>query len=248
MRIAYVNLVDSATLTESDEDLVYPVENVQNQRLAKAWRTTVLTGITVVADLGGTAAVTMAAIIGHNLTSAATLTISGNTASSFVSPAFTTSMTAVDGLILKYFDQQDLRYWQWSIDDDANSDGYIEIGRLWAGVYWQVDPSSTLDFTVTKKRSDTVVHGRGRQKYATQGVGWRAFELSFEYISGTALTSVQTFYDTVGMHSSFVFSNLNTSLDYDIVLPCYCSLSDDIGFRHRRFMSFDYKISFEEDR
>ena len=248
MRIEYINLIDSATLTESNEDLIYPVENVQNQRLAKPWRTTVLTSLTVTVDMAATASVTMAAIIGHNLTSAATLTISGNTASSFVSPAFTTSMTSVGGVILKYFDQQDFRYWQYAIDDPTNSDAYVEIGRLWAGVYWQVEPESTLDFTVTKKRDDTVTYGRDRQKYATQGVGWRAFDLSFDYVSATALTLVQTFYDTVGQHSSFIFSNFDTTLDYEIALPCYCSITSDIGFKHKRYMAFDFALHMEEDR
>jgi len=249
MRIAYVNLIDDATLTPVSEDLVYPVENVQNQRLAKPWRTTGLTGISVVADFGGTASVTMAAILGHNLTTSATLVISGNTTSSFVAPSYTTSMTAVDGVILKYFGAaQELRYWQYTIEDPTNTAAYVEIGRLWAGVYWQVDPTNTVDFSVNKKRSDTVTYGRGRQKYATQGVGWRSFDLSFDHVAGTALTAVQTLFDTVGLHSSFLFSNFDTTRDYDIVLPCYVSISDELGFRHKQHMAFGYKLVMEEDR
>ena len=249
MRMAYVNLVDSATLTESDQDAIYPAENVQNQRLAKAWRTTVLTGITMTADMGGTVAVTMAAILGHNLTSGATITIAGNTADTWVTPAYSTSMTSVGGVILKYFGTtEEIRYWRWSIEDPNNGNTYVEIGRLWAGVYLQVDPSSSINFTVTKKRSDTVVYGRGRQKYATQGVGWRAFNLSFDNIKGTALTAVQTLLDTVGLHSSLIFANFDTTLDYDLVLPCYVSLSDGIAFRHQRNMDFTYVFQMEEDR
>jgi len=249
MRIAYVNLIDDATLTPVSEDLIYPVENVQNQRLAKPWRTTSLTGVSVVADLGGTASVMMAAILGHNLTTSATLTISGNTTSSFVAPSYTTSMTSVDGIILKYFGAaQELRYWQYTIEDPTNTAAYVEVGRLWLGVFLQVEPTSTVDFSVNKRRSDTVTYGRGRQKYATEGVGWRAFDLSFDYVAGTALTAVQTLVDTVGLHSSFIFSNFDSSLDYDIVLPCYVSIADELGFRHKQHMAFGYTLKLEEDR
>jgi len=248
MRIAYVNRIDSATLTPVSEDLIFPVENVQVQRLAKRWRTTGLTGISVVADLGGTASVMMAAIIGHNLTTSATLMVSGNTANSFVSPAFTTSMTALSGMVLKYFGAaQELRYWQFTIEDPTNSTAYVDIGRLWLGDYWQVDPSSNVDFSVTKRRSDIVTYGRGRQKYATEGVGWRAFDLSFDNVSGSALTAVQTMYDTVGMHTSFIFSNFDELRTYPLVEPVYCSIVGEIGFQHKRYMAFGYRLSIEED-
>ncbi len=53
MRIIYSNLLDNYTLTASQEDSNYPVENVQDIRLAKTWRTITASASTVVIDGGG---------------------------------------------------------------------------------------------------------------------------------------------------------------------------------------------------
>lgn len=250
MRIAYTNLVDTATApTVLTENLLYPVENLQNGRLASRWRSTTPTAQTVVVDLGAAADVNTVAILGHNITTAATLTISANATDEWSAPTYTTSLTHSTGAILKFLSAaESYRYWEFAIDDDANSDGYIEAGRIWLGTYLAIDPASLLSFSVTKRRSDTVVYGRDRQKYATEGVGWRAFDLSFPRTSGTALTNVLTMIDAVGLHDSVIFCNFDSRRDYEIVEPCYCSISEEVTFRHTRRMKFEYTLTLEEDR
>ncbi|KKK79861.1 hypothetical protein LCGC14_2829270, partial [marine sediment metagenome] len=55
MRIIYSNLLDNYTLTESQEDANYPVENVQDIRLAKVWRTETASAASVVISAGSAA-------------------------------------------------------------------------------------------------------------------------------------------------------------------------------------------------
>lgn len=249
MRIAYNNLLDAtvATITESSEDVNYPVENVQDQRLATSWRSATLTAQTVIIDLGTAQTVTTAAIIGHNITATASvLTVAGGTSASVFATAETLTHDA--GMILKFFTGQSYRYWKFSVDNQGNADGYISIGRLWLGPYITVDPSSMLDFRVSKKRSDTVVYGKHRQKFADPGAGWRRFELDFPDTDSSVLSVIETMYDTVGNHSSMIFCNFDTDRTWDLVEPCYVSIDGSLEFVNRGGYKATWRMSLEEDR
>jgi len=55
MRILYNNLWDDFDLVESHEDENYPVENTQDIRLAKAWRTETASAASIVCAAGSAA-------------------------------------------------------------------------------------------------------------------------------------------------------------------------------------------------
>jgi hypothetical protein len=248
MRIAYTNLVDGGTVTANSEDPQFVDDNVQDQRLAKAWRTLSTTGITCVVDLATAQTVNTVAVLGHNITTAATVTIQANASDSWGAPTYSTTLTALDGAILRYLDSAEtFRYWRYTFEDPTNTENYLQIGRLWLGDFLQIDPSSTVDFTVSKKRNDVVSYGRGLQKFGTPGVGWREFNFEFRRHEATMLTAIQTMYDTVGNHTSMIFCNFDTLRTYPIVEPCYVSIVGDIDFKHRRSMAFDYSLRLEED-
>ncbi len=250
MRIAYENLTDSATApTALTEDLLYPATNVQNQRLAKRWRSTSATVQTVIIDLGSAKDVDTIAVLGHSLTTSAVVSIDANATDSWGGPSFTTSLTALTGPILKYLAAaQTYQYWRFNLSDASAASNYVEAGRLWLGTKIAIDPSSLYNFTVSKRRSDTVTYGRDRQKYATEGVGWRHFSLSFPKTGGSALTNVLTMFDAVGNHSSLIFSNFDTTRSYDIVEPCYCSIVGELTFAHARAQKYTWSLELEEDR
>ena len=250
MRIAYANLIDAGSApTALTADLLYPVENMQNQRLAKRWRSTDPSAQTIVVNLGSAQAVDTVAILGHNLSGSAAVTIEAHTSDSWGTPALSAITLVYNaGAILKYLAAaQTFQYWRFILDDPTNTDGYVEVGRPWLGEYLAIDPSSLDAFTVTKKRSDTVTYGRDRQKYATEGVGWRNFNLSFPRTSGSALTAILTMYDTVGNHGSVIFSNFDSLRIYPLVEPCYSSIVGEIDFSHKRNMKFTWGITLEED-
>lgn len=251
MRIAYTNLIDAGTApTALTTDLLYPVANLQNQRLSKRWRSTTPTAQTIVIDLGSAQAVDTLAVLGHNLSGSAAVSVEAHTSDSWGTPALSAvSLTYDAGVILKYLSSAETyRYWRYTLDDPNNTGAYVEAGRLWLGTFLAIDPSSLDAFTVTKRRSDTVTYGRDRQKYATEGVGWRRFNLSFPRTGGTSLTAVQTMYDTVGNHGSVIFSNFDSLRTFDLVEPCYSSIVGEIDFRHTRFMKYLWGIILEEDR
>jgi hypothetical protein len=255
MRVAYSNFIDalsSASIVASSEDTSYPVTNVQDQRLTTKWYSDDTTTQTVVVDLGATAACSFFAVLSHNCTSAGTVTVNGNDdiASGLTwvvsGQSSTQTLTYNAGPMLAFVTAISNRYWKFTFAGQGA--GGLQIGRLWIGDYLAIDPSSLDDFTVTKLRDDIVVYGRNRQKYASIGNGWRRFDLTFPKTGGTMLTAIQTFYDAVGNHSSFVFCNFDGLRTYPIVDPCYCSISGEIGFSHVGRQFYTYSLSIEEDR
>ena len=286
MRIAYDNDFDTDTSpTVTSEETRYPFSNTRDQRLSTKWRSTSTVAQTIVVqpnlDVGGTFT---AAILGHNLSSAATVSLALNHDDSWGSPRYSTTLTVVDGIILKFvaevpnYDGDNLllesgdnllmesgdailleestwEYARFVITDTSNTDGYVEAGRFFLGPYLSIDPSSLHDFTVVKKRSDTVIYGKDRHKFANPGVGWRRFELTFPPTDGTMLAEIQDMYDSVGNHTSFIFANFNLlrvadGKEYQIVEPCYVSIDGDITFQRtgRGGLKFNYSLALEEDR
>lgn len=249
MRIAYENYIDTAsTLTALSADVGYPIENVQEQRLSMEYRTTDASAQTITIDLGAAMTISVAAILSHNFTSSATIVVAANDSDSWGSPATSQTIVFNAGIALKFFVSTSYRYWQFQITDPTNPDGYLSMGRLWLGSYITIDPSSLLNFSVIKTRSDNVIHGRNRQKYASIGAVWRAFNLSFPPSDTTMVNKLLTWFDFSGNHSSFIFCNFDDIRDCTIVEPCYCSLNGDLSFDHEKLMKFSYKLDMEEER
>jgi hypothetical protein len=255
MRFAYSNKIDdisAASIIASSEDSSYPVENLQDQRLTTKWHSDDILASThtVVVDLGATTSCAIFAVLSHNLATAGTVTVNGNddiaSGLSWVTSgqSSTQTLTYNSGPMLLFVSPISNRYWRFQF---ASQSSALQIGRIWIGNYIDVSPSSLDDFRVIKKRDDTVVYGRGRQKYASIGRGWRRFELSFPRTAGTTLTAMQTFYDAVGNHSSFLFCNFDSIRTYPLVDPCYCSVDGEVGFSHTSRQFYTYQLNLEED-
>lgn len=246
MRIIYNNRWDAYTLTESSEDSSYPAENTQDIRLAKPWRTGTASAATIDLDAGTGITITAdcAAIIEHNLGSAATLSIQASTAATFTPVALSANMTWRDGPIVVYFTAGTYRYWRINISDTSNPDGYYEIGRIMLSEYMQVDPSSMVEFPEEHIRNDRVAFSRSNQLYADEGVGWKQLHYRFEYASNSAKTLVETMWNANGKYTPLLIMNYNTT--FTVIEPLYCSIVEDITFRHRKYDEWDYDLVLRE--
>lgn len=245
MRIAYNNLLDSATLTELTQVAGYAAENVQNPRLSVKWKTSSATTQTMIVDLGSAMDIKVMAILSHNIASTATVVVNANTSDSWGSPAQTNAVTWNSGAMLTFVSTQTYRYWRFSFTGLTQA---LQIGRLWLGTYVTITPSSLLDFTVTKKRDDIINYGKGRQKYSTSGnVSWRKFSFTFPPTAEATLLLVQALYDSIGNHGNLIFCNFDDLRTYSLVDPVYCSIVGDIGFSHNKGMKFGYRLELEED-
>ena len=254
MRIAYNNYIDAleaSAISALSEDTTYPITNVQDQRLTTKWLSDDATTQTVIFDLGDTTACSIVAIVSHNCTPTGTVTLIGNDdiasgltwVTSGESSAQTITYNA--GMMVKFFTPLSNRYWK--ITFTGQEALGVRIGRIWLGDYITLSPASLNDFSVNLRTDDTVVYGRNRQKYAVPGSMWRKFDLSFPRTNASGISAIKTFYQTVGKHTSFIFCNFNDLRGYDLVEPCYCSVTDDIGFSHTTRQFYTYSLSFEED-
>ena len=176
------------------------------------------------------------------------VTISGNASAVWTSPSVTETLVWNEDIILKYFSEQHYRYWQFSIANSTNELAHVEIGRIWLGEYIDISPSSLDDFTVINKRSDLVQYGRNRQKWSDPGIGWREIQLSFPPTATVMTEKILTMFDTVGNHTSLVFSNFDTIRNYKIVEPMYCSIVGELSHQHRGRQRYNWDLTLEEDR
>lgn len=153
---------DAATLTADSEVSTLPATNLQGIQPKKKWRTTSLTPYLDI-DFGTAGcAANGFALIGHNLTSAATIRVRGK-ATFPVTSSPTVDTTAVSAWPatgkpsdtywpqylswLSWVNVTALRYWRIDISDSGNTDGYLQAGRLMLGPYWQ--PTTNFDLSGT---------------------------------------------------------------------------------------------------
>jgi len=198
-------------------------------------------------------------ILGHNISPEADITVAlndfdeWNYSDGSGSNIVQNTMTWNEDNILTFLSSVTKRqYAKFTINDPNNDDAQIKIGRIWVGDYMTIDPSSLLDFTVTKKNSDRTIYGINRQKWADEGVDWKRVELSFPRMTAKGTTSMvqkmERMIEDVGRRNSVIFCNFDTNRDYTIVEPLYCSMPDDTTFRHTRNQKYGFRIVFEEDK
>ena len=199
------------------------------------------------------------AILGHNISSEASIKFETNDWDewNFIdgsgSSITQNTMTWNEETILTFWSAKARKqYVKFTINDPNNDDAKLKIGRMWVGDYITISPSSLLNFSVTKQRSDAVRYGRNRQKFADVGTGWRRFNLSFPRMAhGSTMATidqVERMYDDVGLHSSIIFCNFDTDRDYSLVEPCYCSISQPVGFTHQRSQKYSFSLVLEENK
>lgn len=271
MRIAYGNLAGTP-LSCSTAVSPYVSANLGNDRLASKYRTSTLSSVATVIDLGYYSdPVECIAVIGHNLSSSATVTFGFNYLNSFPG-ATSQTVTYNSGMMLKFFpatpseslttetpeylltedgdglvSEYNYRYCQVGITDAANPDSFIEYGKAWCSPYVTVDPASLLDYSVSMKSGDVMYHGRGRQKYAITRDPWRRFELSFPESAYSMVGKIEAMHDAVGNWSPVIFANFDDIRGYALVEPCYCTIDGDVSFRHSDRMRFSYSLAMEEE-
>ena len=245
MRILWNNLWDLYALTESQEDAAYPVENTQDSRLAKVWRTATpsAANIKIDAGLGQLITCNSAAIIAHNFSSSATLAIQAATAPTWT-VAFNTALTFREGTIVKYFDSQSFRCWLFSFSDNSNPDGYYEVGRLFLGAYLQVDPSSLVEFPEEHVRTDNQKFSRSNQLYADEGIGYKQLRYKFEAASASAKTLMEALWDGVGKHTPFLLMNYDET--FTVIEPLYCAITENVVFQHKKYDLWDFELVLRE--
>lgn len=129
------NLIGSATLTVSSEDSAYPKANLALLPISKTFRTTgssPASSQTILMDFGSAQSVDLVAVINHNLSSTATITVRAGTTTGVSD--FSQSITWRERTVYAVLTSlQSYRYWRIDLNDPFNTNGFLEIGYISIG-------------------------------------------------------------------------------------------------------------------
>ena len=194
MKILWNNTAVDATLSATTEDSDYPVENIQDVRTKKVFRSTDDAAERIV--FAGTATASYCVIINHNFSSSATIKIEGNDSDSWGSPSLSETMTYNSGMIVKSFTEATYDYWSIYVDDN-NSDGYIEIGFVFIGTYLRM-PKMKRDQSIPKSVNSYQQVGQGGQVFGGINYHYREFDVNFKFLTNTQRHNIVSMFSTVG--------------------------------------------------
>ncbi len=248
MKLFYRNALDDAILTGSSERSGFPWTNVLHPHLTVHVRTNNPSSQSVLFDagVGKLLDASMCALAAHNLTADADVTFKMNDVDSWTSPPVSEVLDPSQELILKEFAPASRRYARLDLHDPDNPEGYIRIGRAWAGPTLKVLPAMLVNFRVIPRNNDRRTHSDDRQLFCDVGTNWRAFELSFPPTAHEMARQIHDVYREVGHGIPFIFSNVD-SRAWALIDPCYVSIESFDGFEHHGSQRYRYSLVLEEE-
>jgi hypothetical protein len=247
MRWLYDNKFDAYDILSATTELAnFPSSNTQNIHTSTRWRTTAETAQAIVIDAGAGNTITAdcIAIAGHNLSSGATIKFQMHTSDAWGAPDLDETITYRSGIMIKFFTSTAKRFIRFYFDDAANTDGYIEIGRLFAGTYFQVDPSSLSEFPIRNIRNDIVFDTDTNNTYGTEVTGWREFSYGFPPTDYTQIAGVRTMWNTIGKFKPFFMLNYDTR--FTEIEPAYCRIISNFDEDWKGHNKISYNFEFRE--
>jgi hypothetical protein len=189
-------LGSGVTISSSSEASGYADDYLLSLPLARTWRSTGITSEYFEIDLLTAKNVTMLAILNHNLSSSATITVKGGTTANPSSVTISMNYRQFDAFKLNTLNSY--RYWRFTFADPANTDGFIEVGLPIIGAY------TTLSFRVRygDRFKSSFQNRRLGSYFGVPNVEklYRQIlldELHFGPLSTTDMTTLRTLYDSL---------------------------------------------------
>ncbi len=227
MRFLDDNLIDGASLTASTENASYPVSNIQDPHLASVYRSTA-TSANIVMNMGMSMDADIVFIANHNFTDSATVTLEANSSDSWGAPPFSESLT-VEDLINEAFTSASYQYWRIVIADAGNTDGYLKIGGMGLGEFYQV-PGIGTTYQVERISTALKYSTRySRQVYGSSGVFFRTVNAQIPFISQAERVVLEDFYFSKDFFTPFYVQFSETCIDEPAI---YATLEENaLGFQ-----------------
>jgi len=181
------------TVSSTDNNSIYPAENLKTVPSSEVWRSFDAATQTLLFDLGTARSVNIIALVTHNLSSAATITIQAGPTSGVAS--FSVSMTWREAVAFKYLSTaQTYRWWKITLSDASNPYGFIEVGYPIIGSL--VKPEFTMQQGWTD--ADQIVNSRVETEFGTpyteEIYRCRRLSLSFGPLTSAQAAQLSTLY------------------------------------------------------
>ncbi|MBN1609872.1 MAG: hypothetical protein JW940_24785 [Polyangiaceae bacterium] len=181
-RFSHANLVaqHGTIVSASSSQSALPPSFVRTPLRSQVWRSAIgQASAWLLADLVEAGEVGFACILDHNLSPAGTATLEANDTDEWSGPPFSCPLVGDDEKRLVFFEPASYRYWRVVLSDPANADGFLEVGVLWLGTYFEPSRShqhgyreTTRPLTVRAEAEE----GAGFWDLRPRARGW---ELSF---------------------------------------------------------------------
>jgi len=154
--------------------------------------------ITINIDLEVATEVKVLILFDHNLSATATITLKG------VEPTiFSEAITWTDNNIIHYLSVATTkRYWHLQITDDANPDGYIDIGDIFLGSYMELSKTYSLGFSKGFELlydSNRTPYGVVKKRFYNRQ---RSFTYDFNLLIAADITLLEAMIDSIASRST----------------------------------------------
>jgi hypothetical protein len=189
MRLAWLNRADAAVLSADSELSTLPASNVQNPHIARKWHTAPGVKATRrVCDMREAVECAVRALLGTNLTAAATLQLRASDtdpaalgALAYDSGVIAAGVKAGYGAAYKAFNAVSARYWGLDIADASLPDN-VQIGRLFLGPCWHCSVPQSYDWSVTALDESRLSESWGGQTHADERPQRRVLQFALEWM------------------------------------------------------------------
>lgn len=217
MQVLYSNSILTAILTRSSENPGYPIANVQDTKILKAFRTLSASGEWIKITSPAVTA-SRFAIMGHNLSAAAVIQLQGNDTDVWTAPTFDETITWKAGIIIHQFTEVTYNFWRLLITDSGRT--YISIGELYIGTFLQL-PNIKTDAQIDDETTSEGVESSSGQLFGNEGYDFRTITVNFNVTEAqrTAIRAWWAYCENIRPFIAVIWANRE-----DIEPPLYCHI------------------------
>lgn len=249
MTIYSKNLVDNAVLSPSTENSLFPVENIQDPRRTKVFRSTAST-TSVVFDFGETSEIDTLLLVDHpsNGFGITAVTIEANNANTWGAPAYTNSTMVLSmehGVgLLELVAAISYRFVRLTL---TSSLSYCELSKIFIGKRTTLSRGINYGWTFKEEDLSLVKENRYGQRFSDIIGYQRVISASMANLNREDVEEVIKIIETRGKVKPFFIKigdeNVLTEEDR-LVSMVY--LTNIPAVTHRRFNNFTLSFQFEE--
>lgn len=244
MLILYDNEIENTgvVITTFSENPDYPASTaLLDDRLSRVYRSVDDTAEWIKFDLTTAQTIKYIGILGHNLTSGATVKIEGNASDSWGSPSYTKTLTIADS-ITESVGTQSFRWWRLTIADASNPDTYIEISKIFLGSSL-VMPGMDKGQIIPIKTDSTFTLSSTRQLYGNTRIKSKSAKINFPLISEAEKTTIDAMFTHCDVTKPFIL--LIWENDLDVEPAIYCHLIAGLEWTRAAGVGTLWSLAFE---
>ncbi len=249
LKLCYSNLVDASgtTITANSSETSLPVSNITNFWKTKVHRATGDAAEELKFDFGSAQNIWVVAIVGHNYSSGATVTLELNATDAWGAPSVSQVIAYnADMMIYVFTSAQNYRWARITIADGSNPDGYVEEGRVFLGGYLSPERNfirtfrkDTIDPSLINISSDSAVSIDSKTPFLR-------FTLPFR---NTLIDNVETVRKDRGRTGElFAVLDSDNELETDGLhdLSRYVRFAKTPVYKNSHLKRYDFTLIFEE--